>query len=319
MSEFQSKFDVTKTIDVKITVSDYEVGGNPSLTHSPERIIDNDNFDGSRRWIAHGSLHWIDFQFNQPLTVYGLDIAWYEGSNRKAIFEILSDDKILWKGMSTGSLGSYETYKFKDKLTTKNIRILCKGNTLDETAAITSVKFLTEQIERDGVQPLPECPEGQHWHDGLQRCVDNIITKSPNIIITEPLQTVKHSEKVMIDASKTADPQGLPFTYFWAQLGGESVMVNSQTQSSIIFTAPTIDTEVKFRLRAMNTANMYSEADTTIVVRAAIPQCPPGEVWDETSKRCIEVRKSTFDAEFPPQPKPAVKTKKRKSKWSLHK
>lgn len=283
--DFQSSFDLVKTINVKITVSGIE--GN----HTPERLINNDNFDPARRWESFGTGQWIDFQFNQPIPLYGLDISWYKGNERRETFEILTSmiADVLWKGMSTGYTGSYETYKFKDRLVTKNIRILCRGNTENEMNAITSIKFRLDPITEQGVLEFPSCPPGQHWHTVLNRCVADVITEPPNIIITEPIQTVKHGDHVMIEGSQTTDPNGATMFFEWVQTAGDLVKTSNTLEPNLLFTAPTIDTELEFRLNVRNSGNISAYKDAKVVVRAAIPKCPTGEYWDEESKKCVSI------------------------------
>ena len=268
MSEFDASFEITKKINVKITCSDFELGQNENFTHSPEKIIDNDNFDGSRRWAAYGPLHWINFDFDQTLTFYGLDIAWYKGNESKTAFEITSrtvPEEKLWKGKSTGYLGSYETYKFNDQINTKNIKIICHGN---EWNMITSVKFRLDPIQEDGIEPFPDCPEGKHWHDTLQKCVDNTISKPPEVKILTPLLTVKQGDSVELNGSQTTDPEGAGLRYIWTQIGGDLIPTSSKSEPNLIFRVPTVDTELAFRLTVTNTGNLSSSADARIVVRA---------------------------------------------------
>lgn len=309
MSEFHSKFDLIRTIDVKINVSDYEVGPNVNMNHPPDKLVNNDNYDGSRRWAAYGPMHYIDFTFDQELPVYGLNIAFYGGNSCRYTFEILSNSvsEILWKGQSAMGSG-YEVYKFNEMLHTRNIRILMRGNNLDQWNAITAVRFRLDPISEPGVPRFPDCPPGQHWHDALQTCIPDIIKEPPKIVIADPVQTVVHGSRVMIDASKTTDPNGVSVFYEWNQIGGEQVNMGNTLQPNLIFTVPTIDTELSFRLRAVNSANLSSTATAKVVVRKQIPQCPPGTYWDEDEKRCIDNK---------PQPEPAVKKPKTKRKRQL--
>lgn len=303
MSVFQAKFDVTKTVNVKITASNYEIGPSPATTHTPENIINNDSFDPSKRWTVEGNNHFIDFDFDQQLVVHGVSIAWYAGNENRYTFKIKSSSApgILFNGVSTGGIGSYETYKLKTPLTTNNIRILCNGNLEDEWTRISAIQFRLEPILENTVAPFPDCPEGQHWHEALGRCISDIITEPPNIVIIDPIQTVRQGDSVSLDASQSSDPIGSNLFFEWIQVGGELIPTGSKLQSNIVFRAPTVDSELKFRLKVTNAGNLSSTKDATVVVRASIPQCPPGEVWDEKTKRCIS-----------PQEEPAVKPKSKK-------
>ena len=313
MSEYQSKFDVTKTVNVKMTVSSYEEGTTPANTHPPANIINNDNFDPSKRWTCYGNNNFIDFDFDQQLTIYGLSIAWYAGNEYRYTFKIKSSSLILFNGVSSGMPGGYETYKFKRPVTTNNIRILCNGNLSDEWTRITAIRFRLESIPESTVPPFPDCPEGQHWHEALQTCVSDMITKPPNIVITEPLQTVRQGDSVSLDASQTTDPIGSNLFYEWIQTGGELILTGSKLQPNIVFRAPTVDTEIKFRLKVTNAGNLSATKDAKVVVRAAIPQCPPGEYWDETSKQCVSTKPhANLDVDTAkPQEKPVVKKPKK--------
>ena len=285
--EFDSQFDLIRTVNVKIIVSGYD------QKFPPTNIINNDNFDPVKRWMIseNGSGAWIDFQLDQDLTIYGVDIAWYKGNERKQTFKILSSNSptMLWHGANTGSLGSYETYKFNNPIRASNIRIICLGNSDgDETVSISSIKFKLEPIDGDSVPPFPTCPPGQHWHDALQRCVDDMITRPPEVIISEPIQTVKHGDRVILDGSQSIDPSGSRIFFEWTQTSGESVIISNPLQPNILFTAPTVDTTLTFRLTVKNEANLSASADAEVIVKSLIPTCPPGQHYDPIANKCVD-------------------------------
>lgn len=276
MSVYESQFDVTKTVNVKITVSDSELL--PSGMRTPEHILSNDvngTFDGNKRWSVAGKNHYIDFEFDQILSIYGVDIGWYQGNEFRYVFKITSNsvDHALFNGLSSGNSTSYETYEFARHVNTRNIRIFCSGNLWDEWTRISAIKFRLESIPvtEQTVEPLPYCPEGQRWHEILQKCVPNEITEPPHIVISELLQSVRQGDNVLIDASNTTDPVGANLFFEWIQIGGDLVNTSNKLQPTLTFRAPTIDTELKFRLLVSNSGDLKSYQDTTVVVRAEKP------------------------------------------------
>lgn len=301
LTAFESYFDIVKRVSVVITASDY--------TNSPQHILHNEvsgTFDGNKRWAVSGSGHWIDFAFDQEIQIYGVNIAWYCGNQRKQTFKIYAKSVQLFNGVSSGS-DAYDTYKFAEPITTKSLRIVC----FDQDNAISAISFRCEPIDGITVPPTPDCKHGQHWNESLGKCVDDYITSHPNAVLAQKLQTVKQGTRVLVDASQSNDPNGSTLIYQWAQIGGEQVKTSDPLQPTLTFVAPTIDTTLLFRVYVTNAGTLTSSNDAVVAVRATMPQCPPGQIWDEESKSCVNVRVTTMDKEFPPQRKPAVKSKKR--------
>lgn len=285
----QSSFDFTKTINVKITASDSEL--TPSMTRSPQHLLTNDHFgtfDGNKRWAVYGNKHYLDFEFDQIITIYGVNIAWYEGNEFRYMFKITSNsvDHILFNGVSAGT-ANYETYEFDRPVNTRNIRILCNGNLTDEWNRISAIKFRLEPIpvSESTVDPYPTCPEGQRWHETLGKCVPEKVTEPPVVKILEEMQTVKQGDNVLIDGSQSMDPIGANLYYEWIQIGGELVNTGNKLQPTLTFRAPTIDTELKFRLLVSNSGDLKSYKDATVVVRADKPIVNISEVKEILDQR----------------------------------
>ena len=272
---YESSFDFTKTIKVKITSSDSEM--TQSITRTPQYLLNNDNngsFDGNKRWAAYGNKHYLEFEFDQILTIHGLNIAWYQGNEFRYMFKITSNsvDHVLFNGVSDGT-SNYQTYEFDRPVNTRNIRILCNGNTVDDWNRISAIKFRLEPIPttEQTVDPYPTCPEGQRWHEILGKCVPNEITEPPIIKIQPTTQIIKQGDNVFIDGSQTTDPVGSTLYYEWIQIAGDLVNTGNKLQPTLTFRAPTIDTELKFRLLVTNSGDLKSYGDATVIVRADKP------------------------------------------------
>ena len=280
--------------------------------YPPTFILKNENngtFDGNKRWASYGIGNWIDFKFDESLDIYGIDVAWYRGNERRHTFKIYAGHAQVFNGVSTGNDSVYETYKFLEPISTRNIRIVCYGNTYDQWNEIAAVAFRTEPVTVPTIAAFPDCPDGQHWHQALSKCVEDVVTKPPIIVINDALQTVKHGDRILIDGSNSSDPNGSPLFYEWIQTRGELVMASSLLQPTITFVAPTVDTELVFRLKVTNEGNLYTTKDARIVVRSEIPICPPGQVWSESLKECVSTKPhATLDVD---QQKPVIKSKKR--------
>ena len=280
MFEFTSSFDIVKRVNVGIEVSDF--------TSSPEFILNNDvngTFDGKKRWAVSGIGQWMDFKFDSDVTLYGINIAWYRGNERKQSFKIYANNRLVFNGLSTGNNSSYEVYAFDEPILTDNVRITCYGNNIDQLNEISAVAFRPEAMTDTTVPEIAECPPGRHWNEVLQKCVSDSIDEPPLAVINQALETVKQGDKVILDGSNSSDPNGVPISFEWVQTRGELVTVSSFIEPTIMFRAPTVDTEIGFRLKVTNTGNLWATKDAKVIVRSD----PQGEIMKEIIEKHQQV------------------------------
>lgn len=308
MFTFQSDFDIIKRVNVGITVSDY--------TNSPEFILHNDTngtFDGKKRWAASGVGQWMDFKFDQDIVIYGLNIAWYSGNERQQSFKIYANNRLIFNGLSKLT-SEYQIYKFNECVLTDNLRITCFGNNINQLNEISAVAFRCEPITEETVPEVIECPSGQHWNEVLQKCVSDTIDQPPFVMLTNELVTVKQGNRVLLDGSQSYDPSNTPISFEWIQTGGELVGISSNVQPTLLFKAPTIDTEITFRLKVTNVGGLWATKDAKILVKADLDSAR----LDQAIKKldAMYLRKDDSDKttitpikEFTPTPK-ATRTKR---------
>ena len=107
--------------------------------------VDNDL---NTRWSATGNGQWIQFCLGSTATVTGVDIAFYKGDARRALFDVLvSTDGNNWTNAATGLQSSgtslnFESFTFAGR-TAKYVRILGHGNNLNEWNSYAEVKIKT--------------------------------------------------------------------------------------------------------------------------------------------------------------------------------
>ncbi|PSL33323.1 PQQ-dependent sugar dehydrogenase [Chitinophaga ginsengisoli] len=107
--------------------------------------IDNDL---NTRWSASGNGQWIQFCLGNAATVTGVDIAFYKGDTRRALFDVLvSLDGTNWSNAATGlqSSGtslSFESFSFTAR-TAKYVRVLGHGNNVNDWNSYAEVKIKT--------------------------------------------------------------------------------------------------------------------------------------------------------------------------------
>jgi endo-1,4-beta-D-glucanase Y len=110
-------------------------------------VLDN-NF--TTRWSASGDGQYIQLCLGTATTVTGVDIAFYGGDTRSALFDILtSTDGSTWTAAATGLRSSgtttaLETFTFAAR-SAKYVRILGHGNTVNAWNSITEIKVRTSQ------------------------------------------------------------------------------------------------------------------------------------------------------------------------------
>ncbi|MCF6404103.1 PQQ-dependent sugar dehydrogenase [Chitinophaga filiformis] len=107
--------------------------------------IDNDL---NTRWSASGNGQWIQFCLGNTASVTGVDIAFYKGDTRRALFDVLvSPDGANWTNAATGLQSSgtslnFESFTFAAR-TAKYVRILGHGNSVNEWNSYAEVKIKT--------------------------------------------------------------------------------------------------------------------------------------------------------------------------------
>jgi hypothetical protein len=117
------------------------VGSDYQDEHPPEDTIDGDL---STRWSALGDGQWIEYDLGSTTNVGYVKIAWFNGDQRMATFDIeMSSDGIGWSqvysGQSSGTTLNLDSYDFND-LTARYLRIVGHGNTENDWNSITEVE-----------------------------------------------------------------------------------------------------------------------------------------------------------------------------------
>ena len=121
-----------------VTVSASRDDGN-----RPGNVLDG---DPETRWSASGEKEWIAFDLGERKILSGLNIAWYNGNQRRTSFEVhVSMDGRSWrevfKGQSTGKDIELEHYTFNGEQAARHVRITCFGNTSNLWNSITEIGF----------------------------------------------------------------------------------------------------------------------------------------------------------------------------------
>ena len=100
--------------------------------------------DLSTRWSDEGDGVWIRYDLGAAETVGAVGIAWHNGDQRRATFEVqTSTDNRAWttvvsRRSSSGTTKQFENYDFADR-TARYLRIVGYGNTVNDWTSITEV------------------------------------------------------------------------------------------------------------------------------------------------------------------------------------
>ncbi|MBO9632546.1 MAG: DNRLRE domain-containing protein [Chitinophagaceae bacterium] len=112
----------------------------------PANVLDNDL---NTRWSASGDGQWIQFCLGStPLSVTGVQIAFYNGNARTSSFDVLvGNDGVNWttaaaNRVSSGTSTALETFSFTP-ITGKYVRIVGHGNSVNAWNSYTEVKIQT--------------------------------------------------------------------------------------------------------------------------------------------------------------------------------
>ncbi|UPK72209.1 glycosyl hydrolase family 8 [Chitinophaga filiformis] len=128
-------------------------------------VLDN-NF--ATRWSANGDGQYIQLCLGTATTVSGVDIAFYNGNTRSALFDILtSTDGSAWTSAATGLRSSgtttaLETFTFTAS-SAKYVRIVGHGNTVNAWNSITEIKVRTSQSAAKLAALAPEKPSNTQF------------------------------------------------------------------------------------------------------------------------------------------------------------
>lgn len=124
----------------KVTSSSFEK--NVDGQYPPANAYDNDY---GTWWSARGRNEWILFTFARPVTLSGISIAFHQGDQHRAIFTVQAAARDgIWTtvvgGQSSGVSTSLEYFPF-EPITVSYLRVLAKGNTVNQWNRYTEVAF----------------------------------------------------------------------------------------------------------------------------------------------------------------------------------
>lgn len=114
--------------------------GQNSAASMPDLAID-DNLDSASRWVAQDGGNTITFDLGTRYLVREVGIAWFEGDQRNAFFNILASEdgnnfaQLLDNQQSSGKTQSFERYDTPDT-PTRYLRIENFGNSVNSDNAI---------------------------------------------------------------------------------------------------------------------------------------------------------------------------------------
>ena len=100
------------------------------------------------RWSAGGDGQWIRLDLGQVMPITGVQIAWYKGSSRKAVFDVqLSSNgntftNVITKNSSGGTSSDLELYSFPST-SARYVRVVGHGNSENQAIAITEIRVET--------------------------------------------------------------------------------------------------------------------------------------------------------------------------------
>lgn len=126
-----------------VTASGYEGG----TSNTPDKTLD---FDFNTRWSCDGKGAWILYDLGELKNVLSVDLAFFNGSVRKAFFSInLSKDgenfNEVYNGNSNGTTTNLENYNFKDSLA-RYVKIIGYGNSQSTWNSITETRINWQNV-----------------------------------------------------------------------------------------------------------------------------------------------------------------------------
>ncbi len=138
----------------------------------------------------------------------------------------------------------------------------------DENSSITT--FIVPAVD----EPTTMTFELFVWDNDLNRSavaarvvvrVENVGNRAP-VANAGPDLKAKRTSKVILDASKSYDPDGDPVTFEWTQMSGLTVTLRNNTSAKASFTAPQVDQDSILVFRVTVSDGNYTSTDDVQVV-----------------------------------------------------
>lgn len=132
-----------------VTASGYEAG----TSNTADKTLD---YDLATRWSCDGKGQWILYDLGETKMVSSIDLAFYNGNTRKAMFAIylstnITDSTMVFSGSSSGTTAATENYAFTNR-PARYVRIIGQGNTASTWNSITETRInwtdLTSAVEQ---------------------------------------------------------------------------------------------------------------------------------------------------------------------------
>jgi hypothetical protein len=115
-------------------------------------------------------------------------------------------------------------------------------------------------------------------------CMVNVIwINEPPVADAGPDWNVKEGETVILDGSKSYDPDGFELAYEWAQTGGTKVTISDPAVSQPVFTAPALDSDgetLTFTLTVTDSGGLKAQDQCIVNVTREL-QPPVADAGDD--------------------------------------
>ena len=227
-------------------------------TNPPSNVVDNNL---GTRWSNLGRGSWIQTDLGAEKTVCYVDIAWYNGNERRYTFVIsVSIDGTTFSNVlsttSSGTTSSSERYNFAD-VNARFVRVTVNGNTQNDYAAITEIDVYAFTPTTTPPPPPP--------------------TNQPPAANAGIDQTVNEGTTgVTLSGGSSTDSDGTITSYSWRQTAGPTVTLSSTNTATVRFDAPSVtaDTTLTFELTVTDNGGA-SASDTVNVLVKNVDQTPP--------------------------------------------
>ena len=116
-------------------------------SHDDNEPMNTLDGDLSTRWSSQGSGQWIEVDLGTPTYFSSLQLAFFNGDQRQAMFDIQVRDSLIepWQttlinGLSSGDTNALETFYFDNVVLARYVRIIGYGNTFNTWNSITEIE-----------------------------------------------------------------------------------------------------------------------------------------------------------------------------------
>jgi hypothetical protein len=192
----------------------------PATTNYPANTLDGNL---NSRWSAGGDGQWLTYDLGRYDLVESVDIAFYNGNTRTAIFDVLlSNDALTWRtalasNVSSGTTTALQNFDFPD-WPARYVRIVGHGNSVNNFNSFTEVVIHSSTPADTDADGLPDVWESFYFTNLTQAVAGDLDNDS----LSNGYEFLHGTDPTQLSELGDSDNDGLDDAWELAQFGNLS-------------------------------------------------------------------------------------------------